>query len=76
MKEKESIFLFSKVSAEIWDQASGQNHVLQVDRRCVVLIACYSAVRERFLNDILIVQKASLFNLVFYLDYVLLLFVL
>ena len=30
MKEKESILSLADMSVEVWDQASGQNHVLQV----------------------------------------------
>ena len=41
------------MSVEVWDQASGQNHGLQVENQFLILhpqmcclIACYSAVRE------------------------------
>ena len=33
MKEKESMFLFSGYEVEVWDPASGQNHVLSAENQ-------------------------------------------
>ena len=33
MKEKEAFFSSADMSVEVWNQASGQNHVLQVENQ-------------------------------------------